>query len=76
MVKASFVLGVEDRFALLNTKDIVVVGYVEGTVRVGAAVYVTNFSDDEEGEILLTTVLGIELEPGKGQMRPRIVMWD
>ena len=65
---ASFVLGVEDRFALLNTKDIVVVGYVKGTVRVGAAVYVTNFSDDEEGEILLTTVLGIELEPGKGQM--------
>ena len=62
---ASFVLGVEDRFALLNTKDIVVVGYVKGTVRVGAAVYVTNFSDDEEGEILLTTVLGIELEPGK-----------
>lgn len=69
-------LGVEDRFALLNTKDIVVVGYVKGTVRVGAAVYVSNFSDDEEGEILLTTVLGIELEPGKGQMRPRIVMWD
>lgn len=34
---ASFVLGVEDRFALLNTKDIVVVGYVKGTVRVGAA---------------------------------------
>lgn len=62
---ASFVLGVEDRFALLNTKDIVVVGYVKGTVRVGAAVYVSNFSDDEEGEILLTTVLGIELEPGK-----------
>ena len=30
---ASFVLGVEDRFALLNTKDIVVVGYVKGTVR-------------------------------------------
>ena len=26
---ASFVLGVEDRFALLNTKDIVVVGYVK-----------------------------------------------
>ena len=45
-------------------------------MRVGAAVYVTNFSDDEEGEILLTTVLGIELEPGKRQMRPRIVMWD
>lgn len=73
---ASFVLGVEDRFALLNTKDIVVVGYVKGTVRVGAAVYVTNFSDDEEGEILLTTVLGIELEPGKRADEAKDCQWD
>ncbi len=35
MSRQAFVLGVEDRFALLNTKDIVVVGYVKGTVRVG-----------------------------------------
>ncbi len=34
---ASFVLGVEDRFALLNTKDIVVVGYVKGTVSGGSS---------------------------------------
>ena len=37
---ASFVLGVEDRFALLNTKDIVVVGYVKGTVRVLSLIHI------------------------------------
>ena len=37
MSRQAFVLGVEDRFALLNTKDIVVVGVCEGNCESGGS---------------------------------------
>lgn len=57
-----FVLGVQDKFRLTNNENVVVVGNVRGTVHVGDAVYVSNIGDDEGG-ILLSTVLGIEIGP-------------
>ncbi len=60
----SFVMGVLDVFQLLNSKDLVVVGHVKGTVSVGAAVYASNVGDDD-GQIFLTTVLGIETGPNQ-----------
>ena len=58
------VLKVQDKFRLKNTDDIVVVGELKGKIQVGDAVYMSNFSDDD-GEILVTVVLGIEVGPGK-----------
>lgn len=60
LVSGSFVYCVHDTFKLLNSKDLVVVGRVKGTVYPGMAVYVTNFGDDN-GSVFLTTVLGLEL---------------
>jgi hypothetical protein len=59
-ITGSFVYGVHDTFKLLNSNDLVVVGRVKGTVNPGMAVYVSNFGDDN-GSILLTTVLGLEI---------------
>ena len=58
------VLKVQDKFRLRNTDDIVVVGELNGKIQVGDAVYMSNFSDDD-GEILVTVVLGIEVGQGK-----------
>ena len=58
------VLKVQDKFRLRNTDDIVVVGELKGKIQVGDAVYMSNFSDDD-GEILVTVVLGIEVGQGK-----------
>ena len=41
-----------------------VVGELKGKIQVGDAVYMSNFSDDD-GEILVTVVLGIEVGQGK-----------
>ncbi len=57
-----FVLGVTDIFPLVNSEDLVVVGYLKGTVHVGDAVYVSNHGDDEGG-FFLSTVVGIEIGP-------------
>lgn len=59
-VSGSFVYGVQDTYKLLDSNDLVVVGRVKGTVYPGMAVYVSNFGDDN-GSILLTTVLGLEI---------------
>lgn len=59
----SFVLGVEDVFKLLNEQDNVIVGNVVGTVHKGEAVYISNPGSDQD-EIILTTIVGIELKPG------------
>ncbi len=59
-IGGSFVYGVHDTFKLQNSNDLVVVGRVKGTVNPGMAVYVSNFGDDN-GSILLTTVLGLEI---------------
>lgn len=56
-----FVYGVEDVFKLRDSDDLVVVGYVRGTVKPGMAVYVSNVGDDEN-ETLLTTVQGLEIQ--------------
>jgi len=60
-VGESFVFGVQDTFKLLNSNDLVVIVRVKGTVKPGMAVYVSNVGDDN-GSILLTTVLGLEMD--------------
>ncbi len=62
--QGGFVLGVEDVFPLKESENVVVVGKANGTVHVGDAVYISNVGDDE-GDIFLTTVLGVEI--GKGE---------
>lgn len=62
-----FTMGVDDSFKLKNSKDIVVTGKLNGTVKEGDAVYVNNFSNDGEEEILLTKVMRIEVGPGNTQ---------
>ncbi len=59
--KESFVYGVEDVFRLKDSDDIVVVGFVKGTVKPGMAVYVSNIGDDDN-VTLLTTVQGLEIQ--------------
>lgn len=61
--RVSFACGVEEVFLLEETDDRVVVGKVEGTVRLGDRVMVTNFG--VESEPFSTTVLAIELGPEK-----------
>ncbi len=58
----TFSFGVLDVFSLIDGEDLVVTGKVKGTVCVGDAVYVSNMGDDD-AEILLTTVVGIETAP-------------
>lgn len=58
--ETGFVLGVMDTFKLIDSKDLVIVGNVKGTVHVGDAVYCANQGDDEGG-MFLTTILGIEI---------------
>ena len=65
------VLKVQDKFRLRNTDDIVVVGELKGKIQVGDAVYMSNFSDDD-GEILVTVVLGIEVGQGNRNLPGRI----
>lgn len=59
----AFTYGVEDIFNLQDSDDRVVVGKVEGTVKVGDTVYLTNFGI--ESEMQSTTVVSIELGPEK-----------
>ncbi|MEA5050700.1 MAG: hypothetical protein VB021_04415 [Oscillospiraceae bacterium] len=54
-----FVMGAEDRFAVGNSGDLVVVGTVRGTVRAGDAVQVFNFGDDD-AQTFSAAVDGIE----------------
>ena len=58
-ISDSFYLGVEDTFRLKETLDLVVVGKVHGTIRTGAAVYISNPGDDD-APTNLTTVVGLE----------------
>lgn len=57
-----FVLGVRDTFKLKQSEDLVVVGPLKGTVRVGDSVYISNVGSDTE-PIGLSTVIGIEKGP-------------
>lgn len=63
IVSASFVLGIQDIFALQNCDDVIVVGRLKGKVTVGDAVYISDMGDDD-AQIFLTTILGIETGPG------------
>ncbi|MGN0318368.1 MAG: hypothetical protein ACI4E1_10615 [Lachnospira sp.] len=56
-------VGILDIFELTDkSSDIVVLGSLKGTLKVGAAVYISNVGDDESSTAL-TTVLGIEVAP-------------
>lgn len=57
----SFVYGVEDVFKLRDCDDLVVVGFVRGTVKPGMAVYVSNIGDDDNGT-LLTMIQALEIQ--------------
>lgn len=61
---ASFYMGVQDKFSIMGSDNIVVVGLLKGTVHVGDAVYISNLGDDDDN-ILLTSIEGIEIAPGK-----------
>lgn len=56
---ASYILGVEDTFALKENNDIVVVGNLRGTVKNGYPIYIKNFSEDDT--ITLAIINGIEV---------------
>ena len=57
-----FVLGVQNKYKLMNSDDLVVVGKINGTVHVGDAVYVSNIGDDN-GSVFLTSIKGIDIGP-------------
>ena len=57
-----FAMGIRALYTLQDTEDLVVVGRVEGTVRVGDAVYISNPGEDDSYQFV-TTVLGIETGP-------------
>lgn len=57
-----FVLGVRDTFKLNKGRDLVVIGQLKGTVRVGDAVYISNVGSDTE-PIGLSTIISIEKGP-------------
>ena len=57
----SFVLGVQDVFELRRSNAAVVVGRVQGTVRPGMKVFVSEFGADE-GEVLMTSIQNLEIE--------------
>ena len=61
----SFVYGVQELYYLRRSNEVVVTGRMRGTVKPGMKVYVTNFGLDE-GESVLTTVRGIEMEENAG----------
>ena len=60
-----FTYSVCDSFRLKDSDDIVVVGRVNGTIRSGDAVYVSNPGDDA-APVTLTTVVSLEKGDGKG----------
>lgn len=59
-VQNSFVCGVYDVVNIPNSDDVIALCRISGTARVGSAVYISNVGDDEGG-VLLTQVLGIEI---------------
>ncbi len=59
--EGSFVLGVQDVFELRHSKAVVVVGRVQGIVKNGMSVYVSEFGADD-GAVYQTTIKGLEIE--------------
>ncbi len=59
---ATALMGIQDVFSLKDSEDVVVVGTVKGTIKEGAAVYLTNCGEDEGGQFL-TVVKSIETAP-------------
>ncbi|MGN0432675.1 MAG: hypothetical protein ACI4EQ_10015 [Lachnospiraceae bacterium] len=59
---ATTLMGIQDVFSLADSKDVVVTGTVKGTIKEGAAVYLTNCGEDE-GSHFLTVVKAIETAP-------------
>lgn len=59
----NFAMGVQDVFHLRDTQDLVVVGWVRGTVHTGDAVYVSHPGADND-KILLTTIVAMEINVG------------
>lgn len=63
----SAVLGIRDVFPLKEGDDVVVVGRVEGTIREGDTVYLTNCGEDDAEEFA-TKILGIDIGPSTPAM--------
>lgn len=61
---ATTLMGIRDVFSLKDSKDLVVVGFVRGTIKEGAAVYLTNCGEDDE-EMFLTVVKSMEKGPSQ-----------
>lgn len=58
-IPTNFVLGVRDTLNFKKSNDLIVVGPLKGTVRVGDAVYISNLGSDTE-PISLSTIVSIE----------------
>ncbi len=54
-----FVYGVLDTFELTNSEDLVTIGKIKGTIRVGDKVYISNPGDDDD-EVIVTKVSALE----------------
>ncbi|MDY4252297.1 MULTISPECIES: SseB family protein [unclassified Clostridium] len=61
-IPTNFVLGVHDTFKLKESNDLIVVGPLKGTTRVGDAVYISNLDSDTE-PTSLSTIISIEKVP-------------
>ncbi len=61
---ATSLMGIRDVFAVEDSKDLIVVGRVQGVIKEGAAVYLTNCGEDD-GTQFLTVVKAIEKGPSQ-----------
>lgn len=55
-----FIIGVLEKYNLQDSDDCVIVGKIQGTVRVGDKVYITNYGDDDD-ELVVTNVTRIDI---------------
>ena len=61
---ATTLMGIREVFAVKDSKDLIVMGRVQGIIKEGAAVYLTNCGEDDETQFL-TVVKNIETGPAQ-----------
>ena len=61
---ATTLMGIRDVFSVKDSKDLIVVGRVQGIIKEGAAVYLTNCGEDDATQFL-TVVKTIEKGPSQ-----------
>lgn len=61
---ATTLMGIRDVFSVKDSTDVIVVGLVQGTIKEGAAVYLTNCGEDNDNNFL-TVVKSMEIGPSQ-----------